>query len=301
MSAAATIGVDVGGTKIAAGLLHGLTPLLEREIPTNPGRGGQSVLDDVLALVTALNDEARHAGLTVTGIGIGVPELVTPDGQITSRYSFDWCNLPISSCFSGIAPCIVESDMRAAARAEAMIGAGKAYRQFAYISVGTGIGYSLVLDGVPFAGARGNALLLGSGTLSSVCPVCGAQHGQILEDFAAGPAMVRNYNQRTNRQLGNAHELFSALEHGDSDAAQVIENAADSLGNSVGFLINLLDPEAIIVGGGLGVRDGLYWERFIASTRAHIWADSTRELPILHAQTGRAAGWIGAAMCAVKI
>jgi glucokinase len=82
-------------------------------------------------------------------------------------------------------------------------------------------------------------------------------------------------------------------------AIRVVETAGEALGVSVGWLVNVLDPEAVIVGGGLGLAGGLYWESFISSTRAHIWAEAARNLPVLPAALGAEAGLIGAAAIAL--
>jgi len=302
MTDVCAIGIDIGGTKIAGGVLRGGEALTWTTIPTNSARGGDAVFQDVLVLIKSLYENAQSHGCTVAGIGIGVPELVSPDGRITSAYNFDWRDLPVCQRTTGIfgVPCAVEADVRAAALAEAQLGAGRGYRHFCYVTIGTGIAYTLVIDGVPYRGGRGNALILASGTLTGVCPVCKTVHVQVLEEFAAGPALARRYGEIVGRDVTHARQVFAAAENGDADAIEVIISAADALGNSIGFMINLLDPEAVIVGGGLGVAGGLYWERFVASARAHIWSDETRGLPFFRAELGESAGWIGAALAALQ-
>jgi glucokinase len=86
----------------------------------------------------------------------------------------------------------------------------------------------------------------------------------------------------------------------DRHALKVLSTAGHALGGAVGSLVNVLDPEAVIVGGGLGLRDGAYWESFIHSTRAHIWSKPQRAVQIIHAATGDNAGLLGAAASAWK-
>jgi glucokinase len=88
---------------------------------------------------------------------------------------------------------------------------------------------------------------------------------------------------------------LAAAAAGKATAVQVVRTAGEALGNSAGWLVNVLDPAAIIVGGGLGLAGGLYWDSFVTATRAHIWADASRELPIVPAALGAEAGLIGAA------
>ena len=90
-------------------------------------------------------------------------------------------------------------------------------------------------------------------------------------------------------------DVTAAAARGDEAAVRVVRSAGEALGNSVAFLINVMDPEAIVVGGGLGSSGGLYWDSFVASTRAHIWAENSRGLPIHPAAMGADSGLIGAA------
>ena len=295
--AACAIGLDVGGTKIAAGLVAfpSGAVLARRTIPTLPRRGGETVLNDTLSLAEELKTEAGKSNLELLGIGVGVPELVDPEGNITSAHTLAWQGDGVQAAFSRHAPAVVESDVRAGALAEAMFGAGRGYRLFVYVTVGTGISSTLVQDGRPFAGARGNALILASSPFTSECSSCGTALNPILEEFASGPALVARYNRHGTRVVERAEEVTAVAQEGDRAAAMVVRSAGEALGNSVGFLINVMDPEAIVVGGGLGSAGGLYWDSFVASTRAHIWAENSRGLPILPAAMGADSGLIGAA------
>lgn len=291
------IGLDVGGTKIAAGLVaHPSGAVLARRtVPTEPRRGGEAVLSDTLSLAEALLEEAGSRNLAPRGIGVGVPELVDPAGNITSSHSLDWQEMSVQAEFSQLGPTVVESDVRAGALAEAMYGAGRGFRLFVYVTVGTGISSTLVQDGLPFAGARGNALIMASSPFTTECSSCGTVLNPVLEAYASGPALVARYNCYASRAAERGEDVTAAAEEGDASAAKVVKSAGEALGNSVGFLVNVLDPEAIVVGGGLGSSGGLYWDSFVASTRAHIWAENSRGLPIHPAAMGADSGLIGAA------
>ena len=145
---------------------------------------------------------------------------------------------------------VVESDVRAGALAEAMFGAGRAYGLFVYVTVGTGISSTLVLDGRPFAGANGNALIMASSPFSVECSCCGADLKPVLEEFASGPALVARYNRHGSRVVEKAEEVTAAAGEGDRAAVMVVTSSGEALGTSVGFLVNVMDPEAIVVGGG---------------------------------------------------
>jgi glucokinase len=299
------IGIDIGGTKIAAGLVELPTArIVAKEIiPTQPGRGGAAVLRDTLDVARRLHAHATRNALPICGIGVGICELVDPGGEIRSDYLIKWQGLPAQQSLAEIAPTRFESDARAPAIAEARLGAGAPYRNFIYLTIGTGISYCLVLDGKPYAGAHGNAIIAGSGILSSECEQCGATADRSLEDFASGPALVARYNQRSGSQRGagaltTGVQVTAAAAAGDALAREVVASAGAACGNTAGFLVNALDPQALVVAGGLGLAGGLYWDSFVASTRARIWAETSRALPIRTAQLGIDAGVVGAALCA---
>lgn len=297
MSSPYAIGLDVGGTKIAGGIVaqSGGQVILRRVVPTEANRGGEAVLETCINQAKLLLAEAKARALPIAGIGLGLPELVDLASNVTDAYNFDWRGLDIPQAFAHIAPAVVESDVRAHAWAEATFGAGQDYRLFAYVTVGTGISYCLMQDGRPYAGARGNAISLASAPLTATCPACGVTSHPVLEEFASGPALIERYNQASGQSVTRGQDVFAAVEAGDSIAIQVVTSAAESLGVSVGFLINVLDPEAVIVGGGLGLAGGLYWETFMTATRDHIYAANARDLPIMPAALGNDAGLIGAA------
>ena len=154
-----------------------------------------------------------------------------------------------------------------------------------------------VLDGrQPFAGARGNALVLGSGALGATCTGCGATVETILENLASGPALERRYRQVAQAAQAGAEAVLAAAAAGDPDAVAIVQAGGDALGNSVAFLVNVLDPEAVVVGGGIGMAGGLYWARFVDATRRQIWAENSRTQSIIPSALGTDAGTIGAAL-----
>lgn len=295
------IGIDVGGTKIAGGLVVGDSGRIVQSetIPTRSERGGAAVLDDCVALIERLYNAAIAAQRPVSGIGLGVCELVDRTGRVTSAYNFDWRDLPVPArcgeVCGELAAVVMESDVRAAARAEARYGAGNPYDLFAYVTVGTGISSALVQAGEPLVGARGNALVLATMPLTTTCTTCGTVLHPVLEEFASGPAMVRRYNEGAQTAVANGPALFAAVDGGDPLATDVVRSAGEALGVSVAFLCNVIDPAAVVVGGGVGVAGGLYWQAFVEATRTHIYAEDTRQLPILPADLGAEAGVIGAA------
>ncbi len=269
--------------------------LLRSVSSTAAARGGQAVLDDALAAATSLKAAADANGWRVEGLGVGICELVDPQGAVTSRYTVDWQDLPVRKTLASVTPCVVvEADVRAHATAEAAIGAGRDIDSFVFASVGSGISSCLVQHGRPWAGARGNALVLATMPLT----VFDGQGRQIefeLEAFASGVGMVQRYQQHKPR-VQRVEEIVADAAAGDAIAAETLRSGGAALGSALAWLVNVLDPAAVIVGGGLGVAGGLYWDSATANARPHIFADTSRDVPILQSACGPDGGLIGAAL-----
>jgi glucokinase len=294
----ALVGLDIGGTKMAGGVV--LFPegqvLARRQVATLPERGGEPVLADALKLAAQLVAEANALGHDILGLGVGVCELVDPHGQVTSDHCVKWRGLPAQERFARLAPTVVEADSRAAALGEALLGAGRECASFFYVTIGTGIGSALVLDGVPYVGARGSTGTLASSPLP--CVRCGEGQSPTLEEYASGPALLARYLRRQPGRANRTEDVLRLASEGDRDAAEVVSSAATALGGAIALMVNVLDPGAVIVGGSLGLAGALYWEALVGSVRRHIWSETHRELPIDPAALGAEAGWIGAAACA---
>ena len=262
------VGIDAGGTKLAAGIVDRTTGAVseQRVIATRAERGGQAVLDDVIELAQSIVGDA-------TAIGIGVPEMVDAAGRIRSAANWDWRELDLTAAFAGLPPVRIVSDVHAAALAESRRGAGREFGSFLYVSVGTGISSSFVLDGRPWSGADGRAILLGA---------------PLVEELSSGPAIACAAGTRT------AQEAFADPAH-----APQIRAAANALGLELARAAHLLDPSAIILGGGLGL-NATYRLLVCEALTAAIDRTYANVPPIIPAQLGELAGIVGAAECAAQ-
>jgi glucokinase len=290
-----SLGIDVGGSKLAVALTWGHTGNLEFfDVAPTPKGDAAEVLRTGEQMVDRALEVARRHQIEISGIGVAVPEVVGLDGRILSQVvvpgldADEWRRR-----LGGVAQVTVESDVRAGAKAEAVCGAGRARRSFCYVTVGTGISYALVLNGVVHTGARGAAIQLGN-LAAAEWEVDGATRQWILEEIASGPAMLARY-----LELGGAgrspEEILRAFGR-EQSATRAVEEAARAFGIGVALLVNLLDPELVVVGGGLGSAPGPFWELSVASARAHIACDVARGLPILQAHLGPRSSAVGAAI-----
>lgn len=253
------------------------------------------MLDDVVQMAAELSKEAAGLGRKVSALGLGICELVDRDGNISSANCVHWLDQPVREKLSGIAPVVLEADVRAAALAEARLGEGREYRTFLYVTVGTGISSCLMLDGRPYLGARGATGTMASSPLQVPCECCGQISSRTLEEIASGPALIDQFH-RAGGQALDGRDVLSAAAGGDSRAVRAVQTATEALGAAIAQMIGVLDPGAVIVGGGLGGSGGVFWTRLVAAIRRCIWADVQRSTPVLQATTGEDAGWIGAAL-----
>jgi glucokinase len=293
-----TIGVDLGGTKCAAGLvrLDDGRVIARREQATRPERGGMAVLNDVIALTEALQEEAKARSVVPTSIGIGICELVSRDGQVLSEATVRWQDPLIHAKLAAMSlPVQIDADVRAGAHAEALFGAGRDSHSFVYVTVGTGISACLVIHGKPYAGSRGL-----TGTFASSNGLIPGTDGELhagppLELFASGPALAARFAEARKGFQGAATEVLRLAASGDTQARNIVASAGTALGAAIANLVNILDPDTVVIGGGLGLAAGLYRESIEVALRGHVWSELHRDLKIMSAQLGNDAGIVGAA------
>ena len=139
-------------------------------------------------------------------------------------------------------------------------------------------------------------MVLSSGELATIDPGTGAVVRSVLEEWASGPALVARYERLSGRRGMTTPDLLDLAAGGEPIASRLVESAATALGSAMGQAVNILDPDLVVVGGGLGLAGGTWWDRVVASARCSIWSDQTRELPIVPARLGLDAGMVGAAL-----
>ena len=296
-----TLGLDIGGTKMAGCVLTSTGEVAATCLSeTRAGRGTEAVVANALTLVQSLINQATQLKLQPVGLGISVCELVDRDGSIVSDFTLSWREPTVLEPFRSLLPIVVEADCRAGALAEARFGVAKEFPSFLYVTIGTGISCSLVIDGVPYQGARGCTGTMATGTLSTLCSECGEISHSNLEQMASGLGIENRYAklsavQHPKSQRLSSREILQLAEEEEAVARRVIEQAGECVGSAVSLLVNVLDPHAVVVGGGLGSANGLYWDTLVRTMRGQIWSEIHRDLPIVQGTLGVNAGAIGAA------
>lgn len=298
------VAVDLGGTKTAAALVAGDGSLGEvLRAPTPAAAGPDAVLDTVTGLVVSVLDSAGVRD--VAGVGIGAAGVVDGAGRIVSATETfaSWVGTDI---VAGVRkrlgrgadwPVAVRNDVDAHALGELWLGAGRGSDSMLMVAVGTGVGGAVVVDGRLWRGAHNFAGEIGHvpvpGAEGLRCP-CG-RDGH-LEALAAGPAIARRYGALAGVPADSA-EVVRLAALGDPVAHEVVTAAAAGLGRAVAGLVTSLDPECVVVGGGVAGAGELWWRALLDTCRAEL-VDALSAVPIRPAELGAAAPLLGAALAA---
>ena len=292
------LAVDIGGTKILAGLVapDGAASAT-RQVPTPAQEGPDAIIAAVLGLWRGILAEAP-AGISACGVGTG--GVVGRDGSIASATDLikDWAGTPLGERLQaelGL-PVTVLNDVHATGFCEARIGSAAGAASALVVAVGTGVGGSLVLDGKLVPGRNGIAGSVGhapSPLRQGRRCSCGALDH--VEAYASGPAMEAEYARRTGKVMDL--RWIAALAPGDEVARAVIVEGAAALGTAIAGANNVADVEIVAIGGGVA---GL-GEAFLEPLRGAYRADALgpgKETPIVAAQHGHLACLIGAGLAA---
>lgn len=282
-------GVDVGGTKIAAGYIDPAgRPVEVAVLPTIPG-DGSSNLKTIATLLECPELSAARV------VGVSMATTIDSEGRLRDPHNwFGWRGIDLEQSLSVDGRThVVIADAEAGAIGEHRFGAARGTSRPLYVTAGTGLAHAYIEDGRPLEGAHRSAYFSGY-TVPARCPWerCDAPN---VERISSGTAIAESY---FGDARSDAREVFAAANGGDERAATVIEHAAWHLGVLVADLMLIYDPEAVVLGGGLGSGGVGYLERADAVARAHISVEHTRNIPILRAQLGSASCWAGAAVIA---
>ncbi len=298
----AAFGIDLGGTKIAAGLIAADgTVLASASAPTPATQGAQAVLDAVAALVTELSAAPAAKDVDIAGLGLGAAGVIDAgNARVLSATDtiLHWAGTDLAAellARTGLRVRAV-NDVHAHGLGEAWRGAAAGSSNALLLAVGTGIGGSHLLAGIPQTGAHhvgGHMGHFASPLASGVRCSCG-RSGH-LEAIAAGPAIHRNYLRLGgDPTVADTRELTARAYAGDQLARQALRTGALAVGIAAGSLANILDPELIVLSGGMIGAGSLWWDA-VREGFATEAIDPLQHLELLPATLGNNAAIIGAA------
>ncbi|AOR37634.1 sugar kinase [Streptomyces fodineus] len=292
------IGIKVTGDEIIAVLADLCCRIrMSRHVPLR-GREPEAVLPAITALVQELLTEADGFGVPVRGLGIAISgDVDRADGVVRYSPFLEWRDVPLAE-MTGTAtglPVTVDNDVRALTVAEHWFGAGVGLSDFALVTVGAGIGCGLVVHGRVVSGAHGVAGEVGHLSLDPLGPLCHCGNRGCVEAIAADPAILRAVRAVTGGQVADTAEAL-ALAHGaDAVVRGIYTRAGEAIGKAIGFLVNILGPQRVIISGeGLaaydlvaeGIREAFAASAFGTAARCDV---VTRPLPFEEWARGAAA------------
>ncbi len=291
------IGIDLGGTKTEIVVLDGEQARLRRRIDTPAQNYGQ-ILDSITLLVA---DAESESGSKELPVGIGVPGALSPTTGLLRNSNTQCLNgQPLQRDLERRLgrPVAMENDANCLVLSEALIGAGRGFRTVFGVIVGTGTGGGIVVDGRVLRGPNAIAGEWGHNPLpwrseADGNPACYCGKYGCIETFLSGPGLARGFADVYSRSL-SSHEIFAAAAAGDVDAQAMRERWLDQFARALAQVINLLDPDVVVLGGGLSNQAALYRE-LPDRLPQYVFADAVLT-PVLPAEHGDSSGVFGAAM-----
>jgi glucokinase len=293
--------VDIGGTKLALGVVDDSGRVIEKaEVPTNPARGFDHAMREISAV---LRQWAPRAETGLRGIGIGCTGQVDPVtgelGEVHNLPGWKGGNPVAFLCHEFGVPVAMENDADAAALGELHWGAGKAQSRMIYVTVGTGIGVSVILDGRIYRGAGQCHPEIGHHVVDPSGPLCSCGVHGCWESLASGPAIVAWMLNHAPKSYPTenltAREICSRAAGGDEWARRAIEHIGYYLALGVANLINIFAPQAIVLGGSVMKSAPLFLPRIHEVVRQNCTLVPHHEVDITLASLGSDVALIGAA------
>ena len=309
------IGIDVGGTNVKIALVDGEGKIIySNSVPTYAQMGYEYTVNNIKQAIRDLMKETNTDAKEIEGIGFDFPGQVDyKTGVVKLAPNIPgWVNVPIAQMIEEEfnIPTRIDNDVRCAALGELKFGAGKGCENFVCITVGTGIGSGLVINGQLVRGAANAAGEIGHIKLQmNGGPICGCGDTGCLEAFASGPsivAMAQEYLKGRKstkfREMAGAdgeitpYIVAKAAEAGDPVAKRIFEIVGTYIGMGLVSVINLLNPEKVIIGGGVAAAGDLLLDPIRKTIKERAMVVAGNSVEIVPAELGNSAGVIGASM-----
>ena len=300
-------GVDIGGTTVKMGLFSTEGELFEKwEIKTRTENHGEAILPDVAESLQNKMQEKNIRKSEVDGIGIGIPAPVMEDGVVQKTANLGWGYKEVTREMKELTglPVAAGNDANMAALGEMWLGAGKGQKNMIMVTLGTGVGGGIIVNGKPLAGSHG-----AGGEIGHFCvneeetETCGCGNTGCLEQYASATGISRLARRRLERDDSpsslrgseiSAKAVFDALKEGDAVAKEIVEEFGSYLGHALAAIAVITDPSVIVIGGGVSKAGEIlleYVEKYFHE-KAFFANQDTR---FVLAQLGNDAGICGAA------
>lgn len=301
-------GVDIGGTTVKMGLFGEDGSVLDKwEIPTVTDHGGDRVLPDIVNSIMCKMDERGIREEELAGIGVGAPGGVDEDGNLVNgAVNIGWGRFNIPEAFHAYikVPVKAANDANAAAYGEMWQGSGRGYKNIVVVTLGTGVGGGIIIDGKILNGTTGSGGEIGHMHLEDdETEVCGCGNRGCMEQYASATGIARLARRRLAKDekpsvLRGGHisakTVFDAVKAGDQVAIEIAEQFGEYLGKGLANVANVVDPEIFIISGGVSKAGEILLSFITPEFRKYAFCQC-KEAKFALAQLGNDAGIYGAA------
>lgn len=306
------IGIDLGGMSAKAAVLTQEGLLGKAIVETSSSRTPEQTANDLVRLCKTAAENAGVPFEKIEAIGIGSPGVIdSQSGTVISWTNFYWKDVPLGQLVSELTkkPCFVINDANAAALGEAKFGAGKSYSDSVLVTIGTGVGGGIIIDGKLFEGYKSAGAELGHTVIRQNGELCTCGRRGCFERYASTGALIRLTREKMKENTKSAlwryaetlddvdgRTPFLAAASGDESAKKVLSEFIAALGEGIANVINLLRPQAIIVGGGISAQGEVLLKPLREYVYSNIYVEKDyAPLEIVCAELGNDAGLYGAA------
>lgn len=310
------IGIDLGGTNIVIGIVDENGKIVhEKSCETRSEREPHELIEDMIALVLNVLDEFHMQINEISAIGIGIPGLADKDGNVIFCVNLGWRNVPLRKMLEDAlhTPVYIDNDATVAALAEYESGSMQNCKSGLMLTLGTGIGGGIIINGKIYSGFNGVGSELGHTVIGENFYDCNCGRNGCLETFASSTAIIR-YTKKLIMEMNeptiilenvegnidnlNAKIIFDCAKKGDKIATLAVNRLIKYLGIGIINIINFIDPEIIVLGGGIAGAGQYLLELITKEVMANKYYEELPIAKIVLAQLGNEAGVIGAAMVA---
>ena len=310
------IGIDLGGTNIAGGLVTDAGIILNKlSVPTGRERGSDAVIDDIYHVIDMLLKE-NQSGETVKGIGIGIPGIADPHtGEVIVCVNLNWYNVPLRAKLAEKTnlPVFIDNDATVAGVAEFQVAQEGKYKDAIILTLGTGVGGGVLVDGKVVSGHHGIGSELGHMLIGESLYTCNCGRNGCLETFASSTAIIHYAKHliRAGRETNmlemvqgdldkiSGEIIFTAAKAGDVVACEVVDRLVKYLSIGIMNIVCTLDPEVVFLGGGISMAGDFLLDKVNKSLEELKYFKATPHAKVEIAKFKNDAGIIGAAMYAM--
>ncbi|SFA71073.1 glucokinase [Lentibacillus halodurans] len=306
------IGVDIGGTTVKIGIIDNDGNIMDKwEIPTDKANYGASVISDIWASISEKLDQRNMNSETIKGIGIGAPGFIdSASGYVYEAVNIGWKHLPLANelqAASGL-PVFAANDANAAVLGENWKGAGENAKNLVALTLGTGVGGGIIVNGNILSGENGTGGEIGHTTIDPNGYWCNCGRRGCLETIASATGMVRQamdkMEQEPESSLASrykingaitAKDIFELSKKGDVSCKEIIAYTADVLGFTIANAAIIINPSKILIGGGVSQAGGNFIQLIDHAFRQYALSRVSDVCELNTARLGNDAGIIGAA------